>query len=196
MSDSPRPGAGGASGRVGPRRASGGPGSSLAYLLAGKGHLAVVQWLCTDPRTRPLVGEGTPIGWACYTGRLECAKALLRHGADPRATDVVLWGGLPPLLVACQNGQLEAIQWLVDEVGIDVRTKDLHGKGAIHHVKTPANWEDLPSHVASLAWVKARLKVPAAGSSTATGASSVVAPPAEDEVEVVAASTSTIDEQD
>lgn len=124
---------------------------------AKKGNLQVVEWLCTEVRTKALIRTGSPIGWACYTGRVECAKALLRHGADPRATDVFLWGGLPPLLVACQNGKLEAIKWLCVEVGIDLRTKDRNGKGVIHHIKEPKNWEDVPCHVESLAWVKARL---------------------------------------
>ena len=124
---------------------------------AKKGNLHVVEWLCTEVRTKALVRTGSPIGWACYTGRLECAKVLLRHGADPRATDLFLWGGLPPLLVACQNGQLEAIKWLCVDVGVDLRTKDRSGKGVSHHIKMPKNWEDVPGHVESLAWVKARL---------------------------------------
>ena len=47
---------------------------------AKKGNLGVVEWLCTDERTKCLVREGSPIGWACYTGRIECARLLLRHG--------------------------------------------------------------------------------------------------------------------
>ena len=75
---------------------------------AKKGNLDVIEWLCTDVRTKALVRTGSPIGWACYTGRVECAKSLLRHGADPTATDAFLWDETPPLLVAFQNGQLEA----------------------------------------------------------------------------------------
>ena len=63
---------------------------------AKKGNLSVVEWLCTDERTRYLVRAGAPVGWACYTGRVECAKLLVQRGADPSATNAVLWGGLPP----------------------------------------------------------------------------------------------------
>lgn len=117
----------------------------------------MVEWLCTDERTKRLVNEGSPVGWACYTGRIECAKLLVRHGADPSATDAVLWNHLPPLMVAAQNGQLEALQWLVDEIGVDLRSKDATGKSVVHHIKVPKNWEDCPGHVACLEWVNRRL---------------------------------------
>jgi hypothetical protein len=125
---------------------------------AKKGNLGVVEWLCTDERTKCLVREGSPIGWACYTGRIECARLLFRHGADPAATDMVLWGGLPPLCVAAQNGQLEAIRWLVDEVGQDVRLTDRNGRGVVQHAKMAPNWEDCPGQVACVQWANERFK--------------------------------------
>ena len=125
---------------------------------AKKGNIDVVEWLCTDERTRFLVNTGSPIGWACYVGRVECAKALLRHGADPTATDAVLWGGVPPLLAAAQNGQLEALKWLVGEAGVDLRVTDHKGRGAVHHVKMAARWQDMPDHVECLAWITKNLQ--------------------------------------
>ena len=125
---------------------------------AKKGNIDVVEWLCTDERTRFLVNTGSPIGWACYVGRVECAKALLRHGADPTATDAVLWGGVKPLLAAAQNGQLEALKWLVGEAGVDLRVTDHQGRGAVHHVKMAARWQDMPDHVECLAWITKNLQ--------------------------------------
>jgi ankyrin repeat protein len=60
---------------------------------------------------------GSPIGWACYTGQVEIAQMLVSYGADPGKTDIVLFWSLPPLLLAAQNGKLEALKFLVDECG-------------------------------------------------------------------------------
>jgi hypothetical protein len=71
---------------------------------------------------------------------------------------MVLWGGLPPLCVAAQNGQLEAIRWLVDEVGQDVRLTDRNGRGVVQHAKMAPNWEDCPGQVACVQWANERFK--------------------------------------
>jgi len=65
----------------------------------------IYPWVNTIIPSFP-TAAGSPVGWACYTGQLEIAKSLVRMGADAAATDAVLWGGLPPLLVAAQNGQV------------------------------------------------------------------------------------------
>ena len=128
---------------------------------AKKGHLSVVEWLCTDERTRPLVAVGSPIGWACYTGRLEVARTLLRHGADAAATHEALWGGVPPLFAAAQNGHLELMKWLVDEAGQDLHAVDSRGLGVLEHIELPAaqlgaDW-DSPSHAECARWAGKRL---------------------------------------
>ena len=128
---------------------------------AKKGHLSVVEWLCTDKRTRPLVAVGSPIGWACYTGRLEVARALLKYGADAAAAHEALWGGVPPLFAAAQNGHLELIKGLVDEAGQDLHAVDSHGLGVLEHINLPAaqlgaDW-DSPSHAECARWAEKRL---------------------------------------
>ena len=123
---------------------------------AKKGNLAVVEWLCTDARTQPLVRVGAPVGWACYTGKLEVARALLRHGADAGATHEALWGGLPPLLVAAQNGQLQTVQWLMDEAGQQLAIEDSRGFGVLHHITLPQNWQRL-THADCKRWAERRL---------------------------------------
>ena len=52
-------------------------------LAAGCSNLAIVKWLLTDPRTASLVHSGAPVGWACYTGRVEIARLLWGAAADP-----------------------------------------------------------------------------------------------------------------
>ena len=124
---------------------------------AKKGNLDVVNWLCEEPRTQALVHAGAPIGWAVYAGRLEVARALRRHGADAAATDDALWGGLSPLLVAAQNGQLEMMKWLVDEVGQDVRVEDSRGFGVVRHTTLPVEWEECRGHPECKRWAEERL---------------------------------------
>lgn len=36
---------------------------------AKKGSIDIVEWLCTDVRTKDLIRIGSPAGWACYTGQ-------------------------------------------------------------------------------------------------------------------------------
>jgi hypothetical protein len=129
---------------------------------AKKGHAEVVEWLCTDVRTAPLVRVGAPIGWASYVGRLDVAKTLWAHGADPLATHEALWGGTPPLLAAAQNGKLAVMRWLVEELGQDVRMVDSRGFDVKAHLTMPPNWERL-SHAECLTWAVGRLIPPAEG---------------------------------
>jgi hypothetical protein len=71
---------------------------------AKKGNKYIVEWLCTDPLTKGLVHLGSAVGWACYKGQVDIANTLLKHGADPSVTQLILWGGIPPLFVAARNG--------------------------------------------------------------------------------------------
>ena len=45
---------------------------------------------------------------------------LVRHGASATATNQVLFWGMPPLLLAAENGSLLALKWLVEEMGHDI----------------------------------------------------------------------------
>jgi len=134
-----------------------GAGFTALEWAARKGNLDIVKWLISDERTKGLVTVGAPVGWACYTGRVEVARALVAAGADPTATDEGLWGNLPPLLTAAQNGQLEIMKWLVDDLGQDIRMRCLHGGGVEEHIKTSENWRDVPGNVGCAKWVEERL---------------------------------------
>ena len=125
---------------------------------AKKGNLDIVKWLCTDERTRELIHLGCPIGWAGYTGQVEIMRLLVSYGADPANTDAILWGGVPPLFVAAQNGQLDALKFFVDECNQDIGMLDRHGKNILKHVTGATNWRECPGHVACHKWAKKLLQ--------------------------------------
>mmetsp|Transcript_37409 Transcript_37409/g.81886 ORF Transcript_37409/g.81886 Transcript_37409/m.81886 type:complete len:674 (+) Transcript_37409:382-2403(+) len=125
---------------------------------AKKGNADIVEWLCSDCRTKSLIGEGCPVGWACYTGKVEIARKLVAHGADPTRTDNVLFFNCPPLLVAAENGQLEAMKYLVDELGHDVFMVGPTGRNLIESIKCPPNWRDLEGHREAYAWAKSKMR--------------------------------------
>ena len=60
--------------------------------------------------------EGCPDGWASYTGQVEIARKLVAFGADSKTTDYVIFYNCPPLLLAAENGQLESMKFLVEEL--------------------------------------------------------------------------------
>lgn len=124
---------------------------------AKKGNRETVQWLCTDERTKAMINIGCPIGWAAYTGQVDIMRDLIRFGADPNKTDAVLWNGLPPLLVASQNGKLDAMKFLVDECNQDIKMRDSSGRDIIGNIKDPPNWRDFEDHVSAYKWAKKRL---------------------------------------
>ena len=81
------------------------PGVGFTALdwAARKGHFDIAEFLVTDPRTRAILHEGTPIAWGCYTDKVDLCKMLLAHGADPRRGDVVSFS-TEPLFLAAENG--------------------------------------------------------------------------------------------
>lgn len=62
----------------------------------------------------------TPLGRACFTNNLPVAKRLVAAGADPNSLRNNVY---TPLHLACVEGSLELVQWLVQEGGGDVLTK-------------------------------------------------------------------------
>lgn len=119
-----------------------------------------MKWLLTDPRTASLVHSGAPVGWACYTGRVEIARLLVSYGASSHATDDAMYSHRPPLLLAAENAQLESMRWLVEEQGHDIRTvrsaTDNRGVlDALRHVSSAA-MED-PGRRRCIQWARSML---------------------------------------
>jgi hypothetical protein len=125
---------------------------------AKKGNMEIVQWLISDPRTTSLVDVGTPVGWACYTGRIEIARLLVNKGVSPNATHEGFWDSRPPLLAAAENGKLDAVKFLVEECGIDISSAKWKGNGIKEHVQMSPNWNETPDLQAVLKYAKLKLK--------------------------------------
>ena len=125
---------------------------------AKKGNMDIVNWLCTDERTKDLIHTGCPVGWAGYTGQVEIMRKLVSYGADPSKTDDVLWCGIPPLLVAAQNGKLSSLKFYVDECKQDIGLVDSEGNNVLKHIELSHNWRELEDHIECHKWAKALLK--------------------------------------
>jgi len=137
------------------------PGAGFSCLdwAARKGLYEVAELLCTAPESKALLNLGAPVGWACYTNRVELGKLLVRHGADPSATDQILFWHKPPAFVAAENGSLLALKWLHEDVGQDLasmRDRSERGILAIINSSRVQNCDLTPAHVACAKY--ARLK--------------------------------------
>jgi ankyrin repeat protein len=107
-------------------------GHTALMAAAGEGHGAVVTWL---------LGEGGAVGTlqarnkggdtafllACYTGRLECARALAAAGCDVAAASSM---GSTALMLAARKDQTAVVAWLLGEGGavgtLEARHQDGH----------------------------------------------------------------------
>ena len=133
------------------------PGSGFTALewAAKHGNLQIVEWLCDDDRTCDLLHQGSPVGWACYAGNVDVARLLLKRGAEPTATDQVLWCGLPPFLAAAEGGQVEALELLVQEQKVSIHTTGDDGLGILHRIRQIPGYEKKPKLVAAEEWAPA-----------------------------------------
>ncbi len=61
--------------------------------------------------------------------------------------------------VAAQNGQLNALKFLVDGCKQDVRMIDGSGKGITKQITLSPNWREHSGHVACHKWPKTRQEV-------------------------------------
>jgi hypothetical protein len=135
------------------------PGAGFTALewAAKKGNKSTVEWLCNNSRTKSLVRVGSPVGWAAYTGQTDIMRLLVTFGADPGATDAVLWSFQPPLLVAASNGKCESVKYLVEECGQKIGMKNPRGEGVLATVEEAPNWRALDDHKKTHKWAKKRL---------------------------------------
>lgn len=125
---------------------------------AKKGNADIVEWLCTDDRTKSLIHEGCSVGWACYTGQVDIARKLVAYGADPTKTNRVLFYDCPPLLVAAENGKLEAMKYLVDELGQDINMVGPSRRNIIDSITSSPNWNEIEDHRNSHEWAMNRMR--------------------------------------
>ena len=94
---------------------------------ARKGNLEIAQFLLAEGGASPSAGR--PVLWACYTNKLEVAKALVALGCP---VDVLGPGsGGTPLHFAAENNALECVRWLVEEQGVCISACNPNGQTAL-----------------------------------------------------------------
>lgn len=126
---------------------------------AKKGNMETIKWLCTDERTKSFVNIGCPVGWSCYTGQVDIARLLVEvYNVDAHKTDNILWNSLSPLFVAASNGQFEALEFLVNECGMNIKDVDGFGKNVLNHIESSPNWREVDGHRKCHKWAKKKLK--------------------------------------
>lgn len=132
-------------------------GITVLEWAALRGNMSTVQWLCKDLRTRSLLKQGTPMGWAGFAGHIEILRYLHSEGADPFATDVNFWNRQHPFLAVAGAGQFEAMQLWIDEFGGDVKVADSLGRNAITVIGQVERWRDMDGHKQCVKWLKKKL---------------------------------------
>ena len=85
-------------------------------------------------------------------------RELIQHGADPSKTDDVFWCNTPPMLVAAQNGKLDAVKFYVEDCKQDIGMIDDEGNNILKHVEKSQNWREIDDHVETHKWAKSLLK--------------------------------------
>ena len=101
------------------------PGCQLTLLeMAARCGRADVTRLIVR-RCPALVTTGGPVAWAASSGQLGIMRELIHAGANP-ATEK-MHDGETALHHAAENGQLGAVQYLIEELGMSPLTLDEHG---------------------------------------------------------------------
>ena len=68
---------------------------------------------------------------AVISGHLKIAKVLHNHrGVD---TSTQNWEGKTALHIACEKGHKDLVEWLLDQVGVNLEQRDIEGNRAIHY---------------------------------------------------------------
>jgi ankyrin repeat protein len=77
-----------------------------------------------------LPGNGTPLGLACFQGKIKTVKCLVQNGADPNFPDKNGW---TPLIYAANDCRVNIIRYLLS-VGADINRTDSKSRTALHHL--------------------------------------------------------------
>ncbi|MGD2167247.1 MAG: ankyrin repeat domain-containing protein [Gammaproteobacteria bacterium] len=110
---------------------------AMIELLAGHGadidaRGLIRQWarkIITEPRPKDLNKGGfTPLLYAAREGCIDCARALLEHGADPNLADPER---VTPLVMAILNMHFDFAAYMI-EAGADVDKWDLFGRSPLY----------------------------------------------------------------
>ena len=87
------------------------------------------EWAKNNNTNVPL-GSGTPLGLACFEGKIKTVKMLVKYGSDPNYCYGKNWS---PLIYASNNCRVNVIKYLLS-IGADIHATDNHGNTALHHL--------------------------------------------------------------
>ncbi len=76
---------------------------------------------------------GNPVLWAAYTNHVHVARMLVEFGADPQKQDPKY--GMAAIHIAAENGSRDAVEWLVEEIGVDPMVRCRYGMTALQRAE-------------------------------------------------------------
>ena len=118
-----------------------------------KGNKDIVEWLCSDERIKCFINEGCPVGWVCYTGQVEIGRKFVALGADSKKTTCSILQSSPSLLAA-ENGQLESMKILAEELGHEIKMVGPTCRNNFECIKSVPHWNEIEGHDISVRWAK------------------------------------------
>ncbi|XP_048257810.1 serine/threonine-protein phosphatase 6 regulatory ankyrin repeat subunit A-like [Haliotis rufescens] len=117
-------------------------GNNILHLACQMGHVEVVKYVLSqdivDINSRGWKTK-TPMMMAAEEGHKEVVELLLNKGTDPSLVDK---RGNNILHLACQNGQMEVVKYIVSKVIVDVNAKNKRRKTAAN-IASSQGREDL-----------------------------------------------------
>uniref|UniRef100_A0A8C4S8K4 Espin like n=1 Tax=Erpetoichthys calabaricus TaxID=27687 RepID=A0A8C4S8K4_ERPCA len=105
-------------------------GATLLHLATRFGHRDLVQWLMQAGSNAELETDcgALPAHYAAARGDLTCLKLLIDQTSVNRQTR----NGATPLYLACQEGHLHIVEFLVKDCGADVHLRAHDGMTVLH----------------------------------------------------------------
>lgn len=89
----------------------------------------IKEWAeSNDPNV--FLGRGTPLGLACFEGKIKTVKMLVANGASPNFASNEGW---TPLIFASNDCRVNVIKYLIS-IGADIKASDSKGQNALHHL--------------------------------------------------------------
>jgi ankyrin repeat protein len=109
-----------------------GDGYTPLFVASSRGHVDAARLLLDAGASvdKRRAGEWSPFGIACVRGHLDVATLLVERGADTAALNTRI-GGMPPLLIAYQNGDLDAMRLCLTH-GADVNWANEDGETILY----------------------------------------------------------------
>jgi hypothetical protein len=122
-----------------------------------RGALEIVKILIEEYHAD--VNIGVPLVWACYTNNLEVAKHLVEKGVDP-FKEVVPGSNVTAMHFAAENGSLDCLKWLIEDIGLSPHTGTAKGDDLLGHLENAVAPKNIFSgNRACYHWVRRYMEV-------------------------------------